>query len=208
MVLSATFLATPIISIITQIKNKYVIGMISFYPALFYYLYRNQSIGNHDYPNQIIRAICGMLLGVFVYLMPTYIKERKVNRAQRMIMSLWLVISFIVLIFMGVKSYVFISTYLLCFISIIMLTFCDQTLIPRCSSKVFDYLGQLSMPMFIWHYVIAHILVLFIPVDNISGRITVYYFWTALVSFLSMTLIESIRNKRNKTNVLLINKST
>lgn len=199
--LSATFLVSPFISIISQIKNKYVKGIITFYPAVFYYLYRVQSIGNHDYPNQIIRAFCGMSLGVFIYLMSEYIKIRPVTKIKKLFLTFWMAMCYCLLLFMGYKGYVFISTYLICFISIIMLNFCGHTFFPNVTSRILSFLGKLSMPMFIWHYVIAHIVSGFVPIEDIYGRILLYYFGTILISVISLLIIQfgskKIKQSRN-----------
>ena len=49
--------------------------------------------------------------------------------------------------------------------------------------------------MFIWHWPIAHLLVLFIPKDKIAARIVVFYFGTILISILSMSIIRIIKEK-------------
>ena len=201
--LSATFLVGPFICVISQIKNSQVKGIISFYPAVFYYLNRINSIGNHDYPNQIIRAFCGMLFGVFVFVVTDDIAKRTIRQATRILFTICLVFSICILLFINYKGLCFTSTYLLCFVCIIMLSFCEKTYIDSCAHPFIIYLGKLSMPMFIWHWPIAHLLDLFIPKDNILARIVVFYLGTILISILSMSIIRIIKEKAtyNKASV-------
>ena len=186
--LSATFL----VSMISQIKNIHLKGLISFYPAVFYYLYRAHSIGSHTYPNQIVRAFCGMALGIVVFLLSDSIRKRSLNTFVKVILSVVLISSFLLLIIVGYKSVCPISTYLICFILIVALTFCEKTFIPHFSIRFFLYLGKLSMPMFIWHYVIAHLYVLLFPQSGVLMRILGYYFGTILVSIVSLTIFNHL----------------
>ena len=197
--LSATFLVSPIICIISQVKNKYVMGMLSFYPALFYYLNRaNGGIGNHDYPNQIIRALCGMLLGIIVFLASDYVKNRKFSKMTKSILSICQIILICVLLYINYKGLSgFISTYLICFIGIIMLSFSNQTYLPSCDKSFVLFLGKLSMPMFIWHWPVAHLLVLFIPEDQVALRIITYYIGTIIVSLVTMGVLHQFFKTRH-----------
>ena len=194
--LSATFLVSPFICIISQLKNKYIIGMLSFYPALFYYLYRTTSIGNHDYPNQIVRAMCGMLLGVFVYLIADHIGKRTISKKNRFILTVFLLALIGTLLYISYSGISFISTYLFCFIGIFILTFSRKTYLPFCDNAILRFLGKLSMPMFILHWPVAHFLVLIIPQDQVATRIIAYYLGTIFVSLLMMGIISVFSTKK------------
>ena len=198
--LSATFLVSPFICVISQIKNGQVKGIISFYPAVFYYLNRINSIGNHDYPNQIIRALCGMLLGVFVFVITDDIAKRSIRKVTRIIFTICLVSSICILLFINFRGICFTSTYLLCFICIIMLSFCEKTYMRSCTHPFIMYLGKLSMPMFIWHWPVAHLLVLLIPKDQIAVRIVAFYFVTLLISILSMNMVNTVTKRIKASN--------
>lgn len=195
--LSATFLVSPVICIICQIKNVYLKGMLAFYPAVFYYLNIANGVATHDYPNQIVRAFCGMLMGVLLFLLSERIKAKSSDRRSGYVFrSVVLCVAYVVLLFISYKSLKLLSLYLLCFIVIICLTFCEKTFIPSLSNPVFLYLGRLSMPMFIWHWVIARLVVSLFPGSGVTFRIVGYYLGTIAVSVISMEIVEYIKKTR------------
>jgi len=196
--LSSSMLVSPFICMVSQIKNKYVKGIIAFYPAVFYYLNRSRSIGAHDYPNQIIRAMCGMLLGVFVYLLSENLKSRTLSKAARGWITFFLTFSFCAILFVSYNGYVHITTYLLLFIAVILLTFSEQSYLPRFSNKLFLYMGKLSMPMYLFHYSLAHWIVLAIPEQYVAAKILVYYIGSILLSMAGLALVNYVSRVRAK----------
>ena len=196
--LSSSMLVSPFICMVSQIKNKYVKGIIAFYPAVFYYLNRSRSIGSHDYPNQIIRAMCGMLLGVFVYLLSENLKSRTLSKAARGWITFFLTFSFCALLFVSYNGYVHITTYLLLFIAVILLTFSEQSYLPRFSNKLFLYMGKLSMPMYLFHYSLTHWIVLAIPEQYVAAKILVYYIGSILLSMAGLALVNYVSRVRAK----------
>ena len=200
--LSATFLVSPLLCIVCQIKNVYLKGLLAFYPAVFYYLSRLHGdkitgIGSHVYPNQMLRALCGMLMGVVILLVSDRIKMKSSDRwSCRMIWSVVLCTAYCALLYISYKSYNFLGLYLICFVIIICLTFCEKTFIPSLSNPVFLYLGRLSMPMFIWHWVVARLLTAIFPESGVTFRIVGYYLGTIAISAISMRIVAYIKTNR------------
>ncbi len=194
---SATFLMTPFICMICQIKNKYIKLLLVFYPAVFYYLYRSHSIGSHDYPNQLIRAFCGMALGVLVFLLTEYLNSLSLSKNWKILFTILTLLCYALLLFIGWRSLQPISVDLICFIIIVTLTFSKHTYLPSCSYKPLLYLGKLSMPMFIWHPVMATIIVQSQSIgdDQVALKVCVYYLSTLIISALSMLIFSRAPRK-------------
>lgn len=195
--LSAIFLMTPFICIICQLSNKYKTIFLSFYPAVFYYLYRAHSIGAHEYPNQLVRVFCGMSLGVLLFHVSRYISSYSLSNIEKLYLTALTVFCYFLLFYMGWNSITPVSAYLTCFVVIVCLTFCNNTYLPLCSNKIFIYLGKLSMPMFIWHRVVADFLSQFFY-GTTMGLIISYYVFTIIISALLIKLYSCLNLNRKK----------
>lgn len=73
--LSAIFIVLPLFFLLAESENKYLTILVCLYASCFYYLYR-YDFGSHAYPNQMIRAFCGMSAGVLVYYASEALKKK------------------------------------------------------------------------------------------------------------------------------------
>lgn len=196
--LSASFLVFPLVCLVAQLKNKYVKLLIAFYPALLYYLYRLQSIGNHTYPNQLIRAFCGLMLGILTYCITEYLKGKDFSKRRKAGLSVLLAGIYILLLIIGYKNWLLTSTYLICFVLTVSLTFSDSTYLPSCSNRLFLYLGELSMPMYIWHQPLGHFFSSVYRGESIAVKIAFFYLGTIILSAFSLWAVKKFM-KRKRT---------
>ena len=194
--ISATFVMTPFICLICQVRNKYITVLLSFYPGLIYYLYRAHSIGAHEYPNQLIRAFCGMALGVAIYHFTQYLNSLSLSDKWKKLLTLLIVLCYAMLLYIGWKGFRPITVYLMCFVIIVTLTFSTQTYLPSCSYKPLLYVGQLSMPLFIWHPVVSTTLYLFLGDGYVALRIILYYGLSLAIAAISMQVFNRVFFKK------------
>ncbi len=193
--LSASFIVFPFVCLIAQQKNKYVRLILAFYPALIYYFFRKQSIGEHAYPNQLIRAFCGMMLGIVTYHLAGYLSSKQFSKRIKTCFSVLLIAIYAVLLGMGYLNWVLTGTYLLCFILAVSLTFGNVTLLPSCSNRLVLYLGELSMPMYIWHQPLGHLINTIWPDGGTAFKIIAYYGVTIAVSLISLLIVKWVRKR-------------
>ena len=73
-----------------------------------------------------------------------------------------------------------------------------RSMTARWQSPVLAFLGKLSMPMFIWQWVVATIVIRLgqlVPLPT-AVSVALYFVGTLLVSVVSYQIIEAFRNKR------------
>lgn len=194
--LSATFLVFPLVSIIAQFKDKKITCLVAFYPAVLYYLNKTRSIGDHTYPNQMIRAFCGMCVGIVLFYITDYINNRKSDRVGKVTITLLQIISYIVPVVLGYYNRLYENVFLACFMISISLTFCRHSLLPSMSNKVLLYLGKISMPLFIWHMAIADVVNVCYKGTSSASKIFLFFGGSIIVAAVHLLINDLILANR------------
>ncbi|WP_405345039.1 acyltransferase family protein [Ruminococcus sp.] len=73
--LSAMLIVFPLVGLLLQLKNKYLILLISGVYPLFYY--GRTTLENRVWPDDLLRAAAGLLLGVFICALSDLIREKQ-----------------------------------------------------------------------------------------------------------------------------------
>lgn len=198
--LSAMLIVFPLIGLLAQLKNKYLILLITGVYPLFYY--GRVTLGNRVWPDDLLRATAGLLLGVFLCVLCDMLREKRLIPQSKNTSKLLTVIELIcmpvalVLIIRADKSLWRVIILLFAVGLSIMLS--GRSLTARLQSPVIAYLGKLSLPMFIWQWVVATIVILLgqlVPLPT-AVSVTLYFVGTLLVSVISYQIIETFRKKR------------
>lgn len=195
--LSALFLVFPLFSLLVQIKNKYFLLLISLPSSLIYYGYVGIN-GNRDWPNDIFRAIAGLLLGVSICIISDIITsqiKKLPSFSVKLLLTLTEFVSLLSVVLMTYYNFVGVNR-------LIVLLFCIGIVILQSgysysstlNVKLFTFLGKLSMPLFIWHWVIGSAINYIAPyiesAFNISLSMTnktfLYYGLSIIISLLSL----------------------
>lgn len=184
--LGAMFIIFPLFSWLMQIRNRYVIMIISSLYSLFYYGVI-ASIGN-----DCLRVIAGLCVGTFIYEF-IYTFGEYINKINKIVLSLLEIITFLSPIIITIFNLGSEKFILFCF------TVCLAIMLPNLSyssnikGKVFTYLGKLSMPIFIIHWLIGS-LIEYVS-DNVfllsnTIKIVLFFGWTIIVAMLAMYLVD------------------
>lgn len=158
--LNAMLIALPAVIIFIQIKNKYVVCMGSFLIGYCYYNYNGyyaMDIYYTDRLNCFIRALAGMMIGVFIATFIEILKEKKINWNRSVITVIetgCIVLSTLICIF----DLSFTPTFLLyLFVIGLIIALSGESYTSKIRSKTISFLGKLATPIFIWEVVVINI---------------------------------------------------
>lgn len=207
--LSAMLLVFPAVTLICQIRNKYLVLMISGLYPLFYF--GQISFGSRTWPNDIFRALGGMLLGICVYIIADLIKTKKVKTGQvsfkfSILLTVIELGGMLFTVAVTVLNVQELDKVIVCIFAVcigIMLS--GYSLTSRINSNFISYLGKISLPIYIFHWTVGtainkvnEIIALSIPV-----KLTAYFAGTIIVAIALYSLITMIKKRRLKLNPIL-----
>ena len=155
--LSAMFVALPILMIFFTTKKRYLKMVICLIlPVLYYFLSPDYALQNTI--NQLLRAFFGMMLGGGIYYLSGVIKEKKIPKSLKWIGTVIFAVAYIIPIVLSYLNTYYKIIYVVCFALWIIMMMSDLTVLKPVHSKVIEFLGEISMPIFIWHIVVFKII--------------------------------------------------
>ena len=200
--LSAMMIVFPLICLMCQVKNRYIIFLFGLLETSIYYGYNGYyGLNLRGFPYGLLRAFSGMLVGMMICILVNDI-GRKVND---ILGKKTLIISWTCFILTIVFAFVNLSAMRLYVILFMIAIF---TVVVRyengSSTKVInsDWLAEMSLYMYLWHYTIGTAVRLYVPITG-KRRIAVYYLATVVISVISMMihrLIKLYRKSGDKQN--------
>ena len=199
--LSAMLIVFPAFCFLAQLKNRKAVCILAGYGSLFYYLSK-YDFGSHIYPNQIVRAFCAMMLGYLVYNLTDALNQRQVSKRDKVLLSAIEVITMVAPLWFSIWNIVLLRIYLICFILYLTITLSNKSWLSQFNNRFILFLGKLSMPVYIWHYVVGFILEAYLPVEtSIKFKIGAFYCITLLVAMVNILLVERMQIRKKKNEV-------
>ena len=199
--LSAMLIVFPVFCILAQIKNRRIVCILAAYISLFYYLSK-YDFGSHIYPNQIIRAFSAMMLGYLVYHIATALDQRQVTKRERFLLSIIEVVTMLVPLGLSAWNIVLLRIYLICFVLYLTITLSNKSWLSQFSNPFILFLGKLSMPVYVWHYVVGVMLEAYMPNEiSINFKIGAYYSLTLLIATINLLIAEKLWIGKKKNEV-------
>ena len=198
--LSAMLIVFPLVALIAQLKNKYLILMISGLYPLFYY--GRVKLANRVWPDDLLRALAGLLLGVFLCVLADLIREKKLipdsRHMTRLLTATEVVCMLLSMLFIIRADKALWRVIILLFAVGLSIMLSGRSLSAKLQSPVLAYLGKLSMPMFIWQWAVATAV---IRLDQLvalptAASVALYFIGTFLISALSYQIVERVNEKR------------
>lgn len=195
---SAMLIVFPFFCLFVQIKNRYTKVLICIIYPLMYYGWIGVT-GNREFPHDMLRVLAGMMLGLLLYEF-SVIFEEHIRKVPIMVITLIELLAFAYPIYCSYRNFArsgFTTTrlYVLCFFISLLLCLPGFSYTERIKSNFLNYLGRLSMPIFIFHGYAATLVLLFGDKYGWEGnnRIAIYYAATIFVSIVLMFIIEHLR---------------
>lgn len=193
--LSSMLLVFPVFTFLCQMKNKYLLLTISGMYSLIYY--GQVQLGNRIWPDDLLRALAGMLTGVSVCILTELIKKR-ISLKKKSYASITLIESACMLFVLFVTVFNLTSLtkcVVIAFALGIGAMLSGYSFSSKLHSNFISFLGKISMPMFIWHWFVAtminrinQLIVLLTPI-----RLLLYFGGTITLSIVSYLLVNMIK---------------
>ena len=196
--LSSMFLTFPVLLIISQLKNKYLVLFISGWFALFTY-----GLGiERSLKGDLTRALAGMLLGVFLCELTEILKEKhpvEPSRSTRITLTATEVFCLCLAACLTCNWYYDVRKIILLLFAVgigIMISGYSYT--AKIHSKFLTFLGKMSMPMYIWHWTVFSIIGECRHSLGDVWFIVLYFAVTMTLSILSYFIVEFTKSYLKK----------
>jgi len=192
--LSAMFLVFPALCILLQVMNKRALTIVSILvPVMLYMLIGFE--GNWTFPDNLARALSGLLLGVLAFQMNQTLLAGVYRRLHQSWITLIQLICLLFPLIVCYQNYLgFFTPILFCFVLGIAITMSGKSATDRIRSKALVYLGRISMPLYLFHWTIAGVLISHrIPLSRESKYI-VFHILAILFAICAYELHRSFRS--------------
>ena len=190
--LSALFIVLPIFVYMNTAHN----GFWKIFSLLYSILYFGKMGVNavREWPNDLLRAFACLCLGNVAVILATYISKQYNSRLWNMIFSFMEVVFCVVAVYRTVFNKEHLNLIELLFFAIVAIMMSEQTAFANIDNKVVAFLGKLSIPMYLFHMVIANIVIRVI--SNLRGRTLVFYVGTLIISVISVVVSDKYNRVR------------
>ncbi len=197
--LSAMAIVLPMVIYLMR-KHRDLWYILSWLLPLLYYGHFGINT-NRQFPNDIVRAFAGIALGTFLYLLVIYITKKKISKPIKIILSVFETMLFAGALVISLANKGIHDSLLYFFAGNLVLMLSQQTYSAKLSGCFFQFLGEISMPMFISHWTVGT------AVNHLSDDMTVktvlYYALTVSVSAIAVAIIKAIKKYSGKRNSIL-----
>lgn len=189
--LSAMFLTLPIL-IYLMLRFKDVWRILCWLLPVIYFG-RFGINTSRAWPNDLLRAFSGMALGTFVYVMAHKLSGMQSSAKRRLMSTIVEVCSFGIGVFITVWNKDCMDLLFLLFILNACIMLSGYSYTSNLRGPFWEFLGKISLPMFIFHWVIGTIVARTFT-DNIL-RVLIYYLATVMVSVIVIGVKEMCSKK-------------
>lgn len=187
--LSAMFITLPILICFCLINNKWIkIITGTILCSVYYVIIPDYTI--HDSPNQLLRSLFGMMVGVVVFYLSSSVNKGKVWKGIIILLTIIMVIAYFVPIYCSYENYHYKYPYLICFTLWIFIDMSNLTVIGPLYSKVGEFLGAISMPIFIWHQVVIKLFTDYIVIEIEVVKLVLCFVGTFVISIINMYIVK------------------
>lgn len=193
--LSTMFIVFPIFCMLLQHKNKYFVTIISFIVPLIYY----GAFGvadNWTFPLNLSRAFSAMLLGTFSYYSNDYLLKNLYSKINKKWLTIIELLCFILPVLACYKGAQYVlRVIVLCFVIGITISMSGNSGTSNIKSRLMNYLGKITLPIYLFHWVVATVLSKYLGSYAQELRIVLYYIGSIAISIVVYEIFEIIKNK-------------
>ena len=197
--LSAMIIVLPVFSLLCQSKNRNVVFIFSSLLCIIYYF--NYFAGWSEGILSLVRAFFGLLMGLNIYIISDYVKHICISkRVQRWLLIVEIILPVLTLISMypssgSVNAHIFNMLTLLTFFIYLCIFMSEKTFMSTVQNSVMNYLGRLSMIIFMIHLPIKNIIDYCLPAAVSIERSIVIIIVSVVFSSIVLLLVNSIKQK-------------
>lgn len=191
--LSAMFIVFPIFCYFLQKKFGLMVYVLSGLAPILFYGHRGV-VNRLEYPDDLLRASCCLLLGGSVYWLS---EELKKIQGKRLLFTILEVMCFWSITYFVWTDFVHTQITVLIMYLFAAIIFSQKSYCTEMKGSIFELLGKLSLPLYLAHKVVGDIIRAFFPEFGITTRLVTYIVGTLAVA-VGMYLIINFFDKRRK----------
>ena len=181
--LSAMFIIFPCFCGFCLIKNTGVQFLLSLYVPIIYYADINIAVAA-NFPYGLIRVLSGMMIGVFLYYLVKWFDRVTLSPILEKSFFPFAMISMVIAISLAYFQFSVRRIQLACFMVSLFLLFSNHCSNGKFQCNLTDYLGEISMIIYIVHYPVAVIINKLDLTNNVMGVFFMYYGMTIVISII------------------------
>ena len=191
--LSAMFIVFPVFCLLLQVLHRhcknFLIILAFVIPILFYGAAGVRD--NWKFPLNIIRAFSCMMSGVFIFEANNYLLQNLYKAINNKI----LIILQLLCMILPVAACYFRADHIiiLCFITGVSITLSGQNVLAFKNTAFVNYLGKITMPIYLFHWVVGSVISGLYKNSHQSLRIFLYYIISIAVACLSIMVYNKIQ---------------
>lgn len=192
--LSSAFLVFPWFCCVMQMKDKYMLTLISWTVPVVYYGYVGV-IGGHPYPINLFRTLAGLMLGAFIYFVSIKLSIFN-NIGDRLVFLLTFIecSSLLFVLISVLRNWQHHRLNLMAFAIANILMFSGLTATSKIEAEWMVFLGKISMPLFIMHWSIGTAVNYYFSEKPYANKVLIYYIGTFVIAISSYFAIEYLKN--------------
>lgn len=177
--LSALFLVFPFICYFLGYKKYkwFYVYIFSWIVPILYYG-KMGIVARAEYPSDLMRAFMATSLGVFCYVFSKFIRDRKLGRKAQIVLTMIEVGCYLVPVIFTAFEVTNGRIMLIIFFIGIGISVSGRSTLSGWNCKLFTWLGQLSMIVFLIHWPILSIIQWKLSLRDMSFRLAVAYVTT------------------------------
>lgn len=190
--LSAMFLTLPIL-ICAMIKLQDIWMVISFLIPVLYYGKMGLNT-ERAWPNDILRGVAAMCLGMFLFYLSGYLKKIGWTCRRKALITLLEIGTFGAAVYVTAFNKECLNLLLILFsVNLcIMMSECSYTSLIQ--GKLWGFLGKISLPIFIFHWTVGTISLHFS--SNLQIKLGIYYGMTIIVACVAVIVTEYLKKRK------------
>ena len=189
--LSALFIVFPLFCLFYQIKNKQLRHTLEVLIPLVYYGYAG-IYDNWRFPLNLIRAFSCLLLGAFIFDFGRKIiavLHRRFSEAGYTALQLICLIIPVLACWYNTVEYH--RVVVLCFMIVMTITAGDRGI--KLKHGIFGLLGEITMPIYLFHWVVAMFIGAYLEALGQNLRILIYYSTSILLGIMIVMVKKKIK---------------
>ena len=193
--LSASFIVLPIICYMIQVKKELWKVLSLLIPILYFGYFGVNS--SRAWPNDLLRATACISLGTLAYIASAKIREKfSGKKVFRIVLSVSEILAVIISAAISIIGFDAVNILELLFLIIIILMLSGVTVSFRIKGRIPAFLGKMSMPMFIFHWVIGYTSTYM--TGSIPIRTGIFYFGTMLLGAAYVLAVTGGKHVKNR----------
>lgn len=171
--LSALLIVMPLFSYICQSKYRRAIGFAGLIMAYVYFSLQ-VSISAFDPISALLICSSCMFLGMLVFDIAAEFRKKKFGTVSRVLFTIVEVVCLVYVCAAGLLSFTPVKMQVIVYMIMLVIMLSGVSYTSKIKAPFFSWLGKISMPLFLWHYVVGRILSHF-SVGNSPRRLSVYF---------------------------------